>query len=368
MTIAFFDSKRHFEARGADLQAAVAGVLASGRYIGGPVLSQFEDAFAEYCGTRHCVGNANGTAAVHLALLALNVGPGDEVITVASTFAATVEAILYTGATPVLVDADEDTGGLDPKALASAITDRTKAIVPVHLFGQLGRIADVLDVATAADIPVLEDACQAHGATALGRRAGSLGTVGCFSFYPAKNLGACGDAGALVTDDDDLAAHIRSLLDHGQTMKYRHQYVGFNYRLDSIQAAVLATRLEDLERENAARRALAEIYDEALDDLPLVLPRRDDDDGEVFHLYVVRTPKRDALQDFLTRHGVETAIHYPVPVHLQPAYASLGHSEGDFPVAELRAADMLSLPMYPELTADEARTVSARTRQFFTAS
>jgi dTDP-4-amino-4,6-dideoxygalactose transaminase len=320
-------------------------VLGSGRYVLGPEVAAFEAEFARYCGTRHAVAVNSGTSALHLALLAAGVGPGDEVVTAPLSFVATASAIHYTGAKAVFVDVDPRSYTLDPALLERAITPRTRAIVPVHLFG---RVADMRSIrGIAGRIPVIEDACQAHGGLLEGRRAGSLGDLGCFSFYPSKNLGACGEGGAVTTDDPESAEKIRRLRDWGQSGKYRHVLKGFNYRMDELQAALLRVKLEKLEAWNADRRRVAADYRLALSELPLGLP--EEVGGHVYHLFATRVRGRDELRHALEAAGVETGVHYPVPLHRVPAFEDYGYASGRYPVAEAVADEELSLPLYPGL-------------------
>jgi dTDP-4-amino-4,6-dideoxygalactose transaminase len=360
-----------WRAQRAELDAAIDRVVAAGGFIGGPEVAGFERAFAAFCGVRWAVGVASGTAALHLGLLALGVGPGDDVVTVAHTFAATVEAIEHAGARPRLVDVDEATGGMDPKALASAL-DGAAAVLPVHLYGLPVDMAAIGALAAAAGVPVLEDAAQAHGATVQlpggdgPRRAGSLGNLAAFSFYPGKNLGAFGDAGAVTTDDEDLAARVARLRDHGRSGKYEHAEVGWGERLDAIQAAVLAVKLARLEAANDARRRLARRYSEALAGVgDLVLPATPAGRSSSWHLYVVRTRQRDALLEHCRAAGIEAGVHYPLPLHLQPAFRHLGHARGDLPATEAWAAECLSLPLYPQLEPAAQERVIAAVREFF---
>jgi dTDP-4-amino-4,6-dideoxygalactose transaminase len=354
----------------AELDAAVAGVVRGGGFILGPEVEAFETAFARFCGTRRAVGVASGTAAIHLALTALGVGPGDEVVTVAHTFTASAEAVTHAGARPRFVDVDEATGGMDPKALAGAVGGAA-AVLPVHLYGLPVDMAGVLAVAGEAGVPVVEDAAQAHGAAmtmADGqvRRAGSVGRLAAFSFYPGKNLGAFGDAGAVTGDDDELADRVARLRDHGRTTKYEHAEVGFGERLDTLQAAVLEVKLGRLEAGNAARERLARRYDEALAGVgDLVPPARVEGRTSAWHLYVVRTGRREELLAACRAAGVGAGVHYPVPLHLQSAWRHLGYARGDLPVTEAWAAECLSLPLYPELTEGQQDRVVEVVRGFF---
>jgi dTDP-4-amino-4,6-dideoxygalactose transaminase len=360
-----------WRAQRAELDAAVARVVAAGGFIGGPEVAGFERAFAAFCGVERAVGVATGTAALHLGLLALGVGPGDDVVTVAHTFAATAEAIEHAGARPRFVDVDETTGGMDPKALAGAL-DGAAAVLPVHLYGLPVDMTAIGALAAAAGVPVLEDAAQAHGATIelpgddAPRRAGSLGELAAFSFYPGKNLGAFGDGGAVTTSDEDLAARVARLRDHGRTDKYEHGEVGWGERLDALQAAVLAVKLTRLEAGNDARRRLARRYSEELDGVgDLVLPATPAGRSSSWHLYVVRTGQRDALLEHCRAARVEAGVHFPLPLHLQPAFRHLGHARGDLPATEAWAAECLSLPLYPQLEPAAQERVVATVREFF---
>jgi dTDP-4-amino-4,6-dideoxygalactose transaminase len=364
------DVRAAYLAQQAELDAAVAGVVRSGGFILGPEVEAFEAALARFCGARRAVGVASGTAAIHLALAALGVGPGDQVVTVAHTFTASAEAVAHAGAGPRFVDVDEATGGMDPKALTAAI-DGAAAVLPVHLYGLPVDLPGILAVAEEAGVPVVEDAAQAHGATltmAGGevRRAGSVGRLAAFSFYPGKNLGAFGDAGAVTTGDDDLAERVARLRDHGRTSKYEHAEVGWGERLDALQAAVLRVKLERLEAGNAARERLARRYDEALAGVgDLVPPARVEGRTSAWHLYVVRTRQRDELLAACRAAGVGAGVHYPIPLHLQPAWHHLGHGRGDLPATEAWAAECLSLPLYPELTESQQDRVIEVARRFF---
>ncbi len=333
-----------------ELSAALERVLDSCQFALGAEVSAFENAFADFVGVRHAVACSSGTSALHLALLAAGVEPGDEVITVPFTFVATAAAIEYCGARPVLVDIDPVTYCMDPGAVEGAITGRTRAIMPVHLYGQPADMDPILEIARRHGLKVVEDAAQAHGAEYRGRRAGGLGEVAAFSFYPTKNLGACGEGGAITTDDDVLAERLRMLRDWGQQGKYNHVLKGFNYRMDGFQGAVLGVKLRHLDEWTEARQTLAMRYDEALADTPLVLPVVAAERTHVYHLYPVRFGARDRLAETLRERGVATALHYPIPIHLQPAYADLGYSRGDFPHSEQCASEVISLPLYPELT------------------
>lgn len=348
--IPFVDMASRHASRKEEYLRAFSRVLEGGSYAGGPEVEAFESEFARVCGTREAIGVGSGTEALWLTLAALGIGPGDEVVTVPMTFAATVEAICMTGATPVFADIDETTHTLDPESFSRAITSRTRAVIPVHLFGRIAAIEEIGEIAARHGIAVIEDAAQAHGAEVRGGRAGSLGLAGCFSFYPCKNLGAIGDAGAVTTDDRRLAGRIRALRDHGQEAKNHHRWIGWNGRMDAMQATVLRIGLRDLDAENRKRRELADRYDQALSGVVgIIPPDRPDDGSHVFHLYAVRCARRADLCAALDRAGIGFGMHYPVPVHLQPAYEHLGYRAGDFPVAEQRAGEFLSLPLRPEL-------------------
>jgi len=358
MKVPFLDLKAHHEPIRNELNQAIGEVIEAGAFAGGPFVAAFERDFAGYCGTRFAAGLGNGTDALWLSLLALGVGPGDEVITVPSTFMATAEAISFCGARPVFVDIDERTYTMDPVLRERAITPRTRAIIPVHLFGQMADMDPILEIARRHGLPVVEDACQAHGALYKGRKAGSLGVAGCFSFYPGKNLGALGEAGAVVTNDPELDGTIKVLRDHGQARKYHHSRIGWNARMDGIQGAVLRVKLKRLETANSGRRANARIYEELLGaSEEVITPYSAPHNGHVYHVYALRVRDRDLVLESLAGKGISCAIHYPVPVHLQEAYRSLGYGEGSFPVAERCAREFLSLPMYPELSQEQIQAV-----------
>jgi dTDP-4-amino-4,6-dideoxygalactose transaminase len=338
----------------AELLDAFRQVTEASAFAGGPFVARFETEFAAFCQTRHALGVGTGTEALWLSLLGLGVGPGDEVITVPNSFIATAEAISLCGARPVFVDIDERTYTMDPAKLERAITLRTQAVVPVHLFGQTAEMEEILAIARRQGTPVVEDACQAHGATYKGRKAGSMGAAGCFSFYPGKNLGAFGEAGAVTTDDVELRANVQMLRDHGQTAKYMHSAVGWNARMDGIQGAILSLKLRRLSAGNAARRAHAELYSQLLANDPRVVrPAVGPNNEHVYHIYAVRVPDRDGVLQRMAARGVHCGIHYPVPIHLQRAYSFLGLRPGAFPVTERCARELLSLPMYPELRPEQ---------------
>jgi dTDP-4-amino-4,6-dideoxygalactose transaminase len=348
-----------------DIDAAIARTLDNCTFCLGPDVMQFEKDFARYIGMEHCIAFNSGTSALHVAMLLLNVGRGDEVITTPYTFVATSWAISYVGAKPVYVDIDEATFNLNPELVERAITPRTRAILPVHLYGHPAELDPLLAIAGRHNLPLVEDAAQAHGARYKGRLAGTFGVMSCFSFYPGKNLGAYGEGGGLLTNDAALAARARSLREHGSTERYHHDEVGFNYRMEGIQGAVLGVKLKHLDHWTSERRRVARRYHELLADTPLQLPREADYAESAYHLYVVRHPRRDELKKHLDASRVGCALHYPLPLHLQKCYDSLGHKPGDFPVAEKAARECLSLPIYPELTDAQIRRVADVIKEFF---
>ena len=360
MKVPFADLTALHEPIRAEIDAAIAGVVDTNAYILGPDVAAFENEFAAYCGAEHCVGVASGTAALELAFEALELGPGDEVIVPANTFVASVMPLVNRGVTPVLVDCTDDTALIDVDAAAAAITERTRAIVPVHLYGQVADMDPLLELAAEHDLTIVEDAAQAHGASYDGRRAGVFGRIACFSFYPGKNLGALGDAGAVTTNDAELAERISRLRDLGQERKYVHVISGHNERIDTLHAAVLRVKLRRLDAWNDARREAADLYASALADLPVRLPVTGPGREHVWHLYVVRCERRDEVRAALEADGIGVGMHYPTPVHLQAAFASLGHGPGAFPVAEAWSRDLLSLPMFPGLDSERVDVVADR--------
>lgn len=364
MKVPFLDLQAHHAPHMAEFEAAIREVIACGAFAGGPYVAAFEKEFARFCQTEHAVGVGNGTDALWLALLACGVGPGDEVITSPATFMATAEAITYCGAKPVFVDIDEQTYTLDPELLEAAITPRTKAVIPVHLHGQIADMDPILAIARRHSLFVIEDACQAHGAEYKGRRAGSIGDAGCFSFYPGKNLGGFGEAGAVVTNNEELAKKMQILREHGQSRKYYHSMVGWNCRMDGIQAAVLQIKLRHLDQSNGLRHQHAALYNQLLQGVEeVILPTEAAHGTHVYHIYALRVRERDELMRQLGEAGIGTGIHYPVPVHLQEAYRDLGLREGDFPIAERVSTELISLPMFPELTDAQIRTVTDRVKE-----
>lgn len=351
--IPFLDLGAQFESIRDEVLEALHEVAESSTYVLGPRVTGFEEAFATYAGSRHCVGVNSGTSALHLALICAGVQPGDEVITVPMTFIATSWAISYIGARPIFVDVDPVTYTMDVRQVERKITRRTRAILPVHLYGQPADMEPLLEIGRSRGIPIVEDAAQAHGAAYRGRGAGTLGLCGCFSFYPGKNLGAYGEAGAVVTDDEDVAQRLRALRDHAQSRRYHHAELGFNYRMDAFQGAILGVKLKHLEAWTEARRRLADRYRERLARLPLKFPAEAEGRRHVWHLFVVLHPRRDEIRRELELRGIPTGLHYPVPVHLQDAYAHLEHRAGDFPIAERVASDCFTLPLYPEMTDEQ---------------
>ncbi|GJL77312.1 MAG: glutamine--scyllo-inositol aminotransferase [Nitrospinaceae bacterium] len=351
--IPLFDINRQYQLIKDEINRALLETIESGKYILGPDVREFEERFASYQRTRYCVGASSGTGALQLALLALGIGPGDEVITVPNTFVATAEAVTQTGAQVVFVDVDEKSYTMDPNLLEAAVTPKTRVILPVHLYGQMADMDPILEIARKHGLAVVEDAAQAHGAEYRGKRAGEISHSACFSFFPTKNLGAFGDGGALVTNDEDLARKARAISDHGRGDKHNSIVHGHNNRLDSLQAAVLKVKLPYMDRWNDMRRQWAHRLSELLSDADVIRPHEMDYATHIYHLYIIQSDKRDALAEYLHNQGVITGIHYKVPIHLQKAYSGLGKETGSFPVSENLGRRILSLPMFPELTEDE---------------
>jgi len=351
--VPFVDLTRQCSSIRPELDSAIARILDQGTFSAGPSVAAFEAEFARYCGVRHCVAVNSGTSALHLALIAAGVRPGDEVITVPFTFIATAWAISYVGAKPVFVDIEPDTCTMDAEKIERAIGPKTRAILPVHLYGQTANLGPMVELCKRYELALIEDAAQAHGAEYKHLRAGSFGHIGCFSFYPTKNLGACGEAGAITTNDEAMARRLRHLRDHAQIVKYTHEELGYNYRMDEMQGAVLEVKLRHLDQWNVARAQIAQRYKANLSQTPVSLPLEAPERRHVWHLFVVRSSRREQLLHRLSHAGIGTGLHYPVPLHLQPAYADLGHRPGDFPVAERVAGECLSLPMFPGLTESE---------------
>jgi dTDP-4-amino-4,6-dideoxygalactose transaminase len=362
--IPLVDLKAQYASIKTEIDSAVSEVLESCQFILGPRVEDFETSFADYCQARFAFGVNSGTSAIHLALLAAGVGPGDEVITVSYTFVATVAAILYTGAKPVFVDIDPLTCNIDPAKIEAAITPRTKVIMPVHLYGTCADMDPILDVARRHNVLVVEDAAQAQGAEYKGRRAGSMGALACFSFYPGKNLGAYGEAGAVVTNDEKYVDVIKQLRDQGQSAKYLHDRVGYNYRMEAIQGAVLGVKLKHLDAWTDARRKLAEVYRQALSDSRIRLLAEPADCKSVYHIFPLFSRERDELREHLHANGISTGVHYPIPVHLQRGFSNLGFGEGDLPLTEQVCREVLSLPMYAELEHAAASKIAESVRQF----
>lgn len=357
MKVPFVDLGAQHRPLEPELRGVFDRILERSSFILGPEVKQFEEAFATYLGSSFCVAVNSGTSALHVALLALGIGPGHEVITVANSFIATAEAISAVGARPVFVDVSPDSYTMDPALVEGAMTERTRAILPVHLYGQPANLDLLLAVARRHNVALVEDACQAHGAEYKGRKAGTLGIAGCFSFYPSKNLGCCGEGGAVVTDNPEFAERVRMLRDHGTLRKYEHQFPGYNFRLEALQAAILSVKLGHLDGWNEQRRRLAQRYNELLADSAVIAPAELAGARHVYHLYVVQVDGRDGLRARLTEQGIETGLHYPLPLHLQPAYRDLGYHEGNLPVSEKLSKRILSLPMYPGLSLEAAEFV-----------
>lgn len=363
MKIPFVDLRSmHMEIRN-ELQEVFDRVLDKSAFVLGSEVLQFEQDFAAYVGTEHCVAVNTGTAALHLALAALEIGPGDEVITVPHTFIATAEAISAVGARPVFIDIDPVSFTMDPALLEAAVTSKTRAIIPVDLYGQVADMDAILAIADHHGIPVIEDACQAHGAEYKGRKAGSFGVAGCFSFYPGKNLGACGEGGAVTTNDAELARKVRLWRDHGSAKRYEHIFPGLNMRMEGLQGGILSVKLRHLDRWNDQRRMAASEYHAALAATELEVPMEMPYNRHVYHLYVVQSPKRDQLREQLTEAGIESGLHYPTPLHLQEAYRFLGYKQGDFPVTEALKDRILSLPMHPGIQSEAITRVVSQLRE-----
>jgi len=364
--IPFVDLKDQYQSIKKEILHCIENVLENGQYVLGPEVSSFEAEFAAYCRSGFGVAVNSGTSALHLALLVAGIKPGDEVITVAHTFVATVAAILYVGAVPVLVDIDTQTQTMDPDCAENAITSKTRALLPVHLHGLTADMEPLTNIARKYGLVLIEDAAQAHGAEYKGRRAGSIGDIGCFSFYPGKNLGAYGEGGMVVTNNLETAELLRLLRDWGAKEKYRHELAGFNYRMEGLQGAILRVKLRHLEKWTEDRRKNASLYHENLLGLSgMTLPLEPDDYRHVYHIFAVRTQNRDKLQQWLSKNGIQTGIHYPVPVHRQPAYSSRIVAPFILPHTERAASELISLPMYPELTKNNIHHITQSIRHFF---
>jgi dTDP-4-amino-4,6-dideoxygalactose transaminase len=366
MRVPFLNLKAQHDQIVPELRRALDSVFSESSFILGPEVERFEQSFAAYIGARHCIGLNSGTSALHLALLACGIGPGDEVITTPHTWISTCWAISYVGAKPVFADIDPTTYTLDPIAAEKAVTPRTRAILPVHLYGQSSDMKALVDLARKFNLSLIEDAAQAHGAMFAGQRVGTFGRAGCFSFYPGKNLGACGEGGAVITDDAGIAQRIRQLRDHAQESRHHHVEIGFNMRMEGLQGAILNVKLSHLDDWTRARAKHADHYSQLLADVPgLELPRVCRPRSHVWHLYVVLVPPgtRDGIRESLLSHGIATGVHYPTPVHLQPAYSHLSHRRGDFPVSEDVMSRCLSLPMYPELESEQVSHTASVLRE-----
>lgn len=361
--VPYLDLKAQYQSIKPEIDAAIARVLDSSQFVLGSEVAAFEQEFAAYSGATECIAVNSGTSALHVALLAGGVGPGDEVITVPYTFVASVAAVTYAGARPVLVDIDPHSFNMNPAAIEAAITPRTKAIMPVHLYGQPADMDPIIEIARRRGLIVIEDAAQAHGAKYKGRPVGSIGDISCFSFYPTKNLGAYGEGGAVTTNSREFARSIRMLRDWGQDRKYHHVVRAFNYRMEGFQGAILRVKLRHLEQWTEARRTIVSKYNRLLADSAVELPQEMPWARHVYHVYTLRSEDRDALQSALLTEGIQTAIHYAVPVHLQPAYADLGYSRGDLPQSEKAASEVLSLPLYPELSEQAVNYVATAVKK-----
>jgi len=353
--VPYFDLTAQYHDLRDEIREAIDRVCNKAAFILGEGVERFEKAFADYCGVKHCVGLNSGTSALHLAMLSAGIGSGDEVITSANTFFATAEAVCYTGATPVFADIDPATANIDPEKVEAAITKKTRAIIPVHLYGRPANLDAIMKIAADRGLLVIEDACQAHGASYEGKRVGGFGHSAAFSFYPGKNLGAYGEGGALTTNDDEVAALLRALRSHGEATRYLHKYLGYNYRMDGFQAAVLNVKMKHLDEWTAKRRAFSSLYRTLVSDAKLDLPQDSPDAECVYHLFVAYVEDRDRVRKSLEERGVQTAVHYPIPVHLQEAMAHLGFKEGSLPHTERACQRVLSMPLFPEMTEEQVR-------------
>lgn len=354
--IPFVDLKRQYASIKTEINEALQKIMDNTAFILGDAVSNFEKDFAAMHGCKYGVAVNSGTAALHLALLSIGIKQGDEVITVPNTFIATAEAISYCGAIPVFVDVNKDTYNMDPALIEKAITKKTKAILPVHLYGQMADMESIIKIAEKHNLKVVEDCCQSHLAEFNGKRAGSFGVAGCFSFYPGKNLGAYGEGGMIITNDEAIAQHSKMLRSHGESQKYVHKYIGYNYRMEGFQGAVLGVKIKHIEKWTEQRRKNASVYNQLLKEV-VKTPIEANGNKHVYHLYIIESPKRDELMKHLSALGISSGLHYPMPIHLQEAYNFLGYKAGDFPVAEASARNILSLPMFPELTDEELRKV-----------
>jgi dTDP-4-amino-4,6-dideoxygalactose transaminase len=365
MQVNFVDLKAQYLTIKPEIDRAIEGVITNTAFVLGKAVEELEKKFAGYCEVKHCLGVNSGTSALIMALQALGIGEGDEVITTPNTFIATAEAISQAGAQPVFVDIAENSYNLDPTKLEKAITKKTKAIIPVHLYGQPADMDPILKIAEKHKLPIIEDSCQAHGALYRGQKTGSLGLVGCFSFYPGKNLGAYGEGGAVTTNSDEIAQKIKMLRDHGSAKKFYHEYIGNNCRLEGIQGAVLSVKLDHLDDWNVKRRKNADLYRKYLKGTGVILPEEMPYAKHVYHVFCIRVKERDKLIDFLKQKGIFTNIHYPIPIHLQKAYSFLGYKTGSFPVTERVVDEILSLPMFAELTEEQIKYTADSIKEFY---
>jgi len=365
MKIPFINLKSQFQSIKREINSALNRVFQNSSFILGQEVELFEKEFAKYCGAKYCLGVNSGTSAVHLALLSLGIGPKDEVITQPNTFFATAEAISYTGAKPVFVDIDPETFTIDADKIEKAITPRARVILPVHLYGNAAPIEKILKIARKHNLTVIEDVCQAHGVFYRNKRLGTFGRVGCFSFYPGKVLGAYGEGGAVITDDKKAYEKMKSLRDHGQLNKNEHLLIGYNYRMEGIQGAILKIKLKELDKWISKRKKQAKLYNLLLKRTGVVVPSKISLNSSNFQYYVIRCKKRDHLKDYLQKNGVSTLIHYPTPIHLQKAYKFLGYQKGDFPIAEGTCKEILSLPMYPEITKRQISYIVNLIKKFY---
>jgi len=361
--VPYFDLKAQYAAIRDEIREALDRVCQNASFILGEEVERFERSFAEYCGVKHCVGLNSGTSALHLALVSAGIGPGDEVVTSSNSFIATAEAISYTGAKPVFVDINPATGNIDPNEIEKAITKHTRAIIPVHLYGRPADLESIAKIAERDRLLMIEDACQAHGAKYNGKRVGGFGHSAAFSFYPGKNLGAYGEGGALTTNDDEVAKLVRSLRTHGESSRYLHKYIGYNYRMDGFQAAVLNVKMNHLDNWISKRRAFSNLYRQLLADTNVQLPEDSPENECVYHLFVVYVDNRDQVRAELEKRGVQTAVHYAVPIHLQEAFAELGYRRGSLPFTERACERVLSMPLFPEMIEEQVQYAAAALAQ-----
>ncbi|RKX68060.1 erythromycin biosynthesis sensory transduction protein eryC1 [candidate division TA06 bacterium] len=366
MVVKYLDLKKQYESIKDEIDKSISNVIDDTAFSYGKYAKEFENNFKSFLDTKYVFGTSSGTSALHLALIAMGIGPGDEVITVPNSFIATAEAISHAGATPVFVDVNPKTYLMDTAKLVNTISSKTKAIIPVHLFGQPADMDQIMEIASEYNLMVLEDACQAHGAIYNGKRAGSIGNAAAFSFYPGKNLGAYGEGGACSTNDPEIAKQIELYRAHGEIKRYYHEVIGYNYRLDGIQGAILNVKLKHLDNWNEKRRNIASMYNEMLSGVgDIITPYEAENRNSIYHIYAIRTKSRDALRDFLTQNEIQSGIHYPIPIHLQNAYKYLGYKKGDFPIAEEQAETTLSLPIYAEMPESDVIRVVDTIKKFF---